>query len=373
MVQAATGTTWNGAGLNDIGSEFLEIGAPMQVLTRMSRGMATDISPHNEDGSVHYSPFTQDNRIAPDLLGLLRGGIRNPEPNQGWLTTGAFKDGKGPQTKPSVKSSKFRIIQNNLPYYTSLTEESEAFSFEPVDTMRPVVQFLRKNLPTHNANGDIILPDPGARNGGYSRTLLGLNPGRQFLVCRQLQTSKTGKPVYKIDGYALARWSDVGNSKKEKDDSEASELTYEPESDNIMMAIAPNEHGELEYQPILMHTWYGGEGWTDLGGVPVLSPDAPVATATTALKATLAFDAPTGIGDPWTYTAQQSANGTTWGTALTIENGGIEDITISGDTVTLHLATLTAGSGQRFRATAEGTNGATATTPMSNTVTIAAS
>lgn len=367
MAQPVTGTTWSGAGLNDLGSEFLEIGQPMQVLTRMARGLATDISPHNEDGSVRYSPFAQDNRLRDDLLGLLRGGVTNPEPNQGWITTGAFKDGNGPQSKPNVRNNMFRIVQNNLPYYTSMTEESEAFSFAPVDTMRPVVQYLRKNLPTHNANGDIVLPDPGAANGGISRTIKGNNPGRQFLVCREIQTSKTGLPVYKIDGYCLARLSDLGNSKKEKDDSEASELTYEPESDNIMMAMAPNEYGELEYQPVLMHTWYGGPGWTALGGVPSLANEAPVATATTALHGTLAFDVPVGAGDPWTYTAQQSLDGgTTWGSAIEPD-----DIDVASGTVTLSL-TLVAGS-SKLRATVAGTNGATATTMASNTITVAAS
>lgn len=368
MTQPMTGTTWNGAGLGDIGSEFLEIGEPLQILTRMARGESTDISPHNADGSVRYSPFAQDNKLVDNLLGQIRSGqylVTNPEPNQGWLTIGAFKDGKGPQSKPSVKSSMFRIIQNRLPYYTSLTEESEAFSFEPVDTMRPVVQHLLKNLPTHNANGDIIVGDPGALNGGYSRTIAGRNPGRQFLVCREIQTSKTGLPIYKIDGYALSRLSDKGNSKKEKDDSEASELTYEPESDNIMMALAFNEYGELEYQPVLMHTWYGGPGWTALGGVPILSATAPVATPGSTGEATLAFGEPSGVGDPWTYTAQASTdNGVTWGSAIEPD-----DVSAASGTVTLSLSGIAAGS-TVLRATVAGTNGATATTPKSNAVTI---
>lgn len=375
MTQPLTGTTWNGAGLNEnLGPEFLEIGNPMQVLTRMARGDATDISPHNEDGSVHWSPFAQDNKLRSDLLGLIRQGpylVTNPEQNEGWLTTGAFKDGNGPQHKPGLRSSVFRIIQHNMPYYTSLTEESEAFSFAPVDTARPVNQFLRKNLPTHNSNGDIIVTDPGALNAGYSRTLGGHNPARQFLVFRQLQTSKTGLPIYKVDGYALCRMSDIGSSKKEKDDSEASELTFEPEVDNVMMGLAPNEFGELEYQPILMHTWYGGPGWTALGGVPTLASGAPTATAGDPGEATLAFPVPTGVGDPWTYSAQQSTDGgSTWGAAKTLGNG-IDDIVVSDGTVTLHLSGLVAGS-SKLRATVTGTNGATATTAASGAITVAA-
>lgn len=373
MSQPVTGTTWNGAGLNDLGPEFLEIGQPLQVLTRMARGESTDLSPHNPDGSVRWSPFAQDNKLRADLLGQIRSGqylVTNPEPNEGFLTTGAFKDGSGPTQKPNVRNQMIRIVQNNFPYYTSLTEESEGFSFTPLDTARPVVQYLRKNLPTHNLNGDIIVPDAGTLNHGVSRTVKGANPGRQFLVCRELQSSKTGLPIYKIDGYFLSRLSDVGNSKKEKDDGEQSELSYEPELDNVAMGWAPNEFGEFEYQPILMHTWYGGPGWTALGGIPVLAAVAPVATETTANKATLAFPVPTGPGDPWTYTAQQSTDGgSTWGEALTTDNGGIEDIVVTDDTVTLHLANLVAGV-SKLRATVAGTNGATATTAASNSVTI---
>jgi hypothetical protein len=368
MTQLMTGTTWGGAGLAELNPESLEIGKPLRVLVRDSRGEATNISPHNSDGSVFWSPITQDNKLRGDLLARTKVGgiwVTNPEPNQGWLDTGQFKDGAGPQSKPNVRSTTFRVIQTNLPYYTSLTEESEALSFAPVDTALPWNQHLRKNLRLSNDNGDIIVPDPGSLNAGFSRVVSGVNPGRQFLVLRQIESSKTNLPLYKIDGYALARLSNIGNSKKEKDDSEASELTYDPELDGIMMALAPNGQGELEYQPILMHTWYGGSGWTALGGVPSLSATPPVATATTASHAMLAFAEPTGPGDPWTYTAQQSSDaGVTWGPAIEPD-----DVTVAGGTVTLLLAGLTAG-GSKLRATVHATNGATATTPMSNSVTI---
>lgn len=369
MTQPSTGTTWNGAGLADLGPEFLERGNALQVLVRDARGTATDISPHNSDGSVRWTPFSQDNKWRGDLLARrkLNGyWVTVADPNQGFLTTGAFKDGNGVNSKPSARSDQFRIIQNNLPYNTMLTEESEAFSFAPVDTGNPVNQFLRKNLRLSDANGNVVVPDPGASNAGYSRIASSnINPGRQFLVCRELYTSKTGLPIYKVDGYSLARLSDVGASKKDKKEAEQAELTYEPELDGIMMAMAYNSQGELEYQPVLMHTWYGGPGWTALGGVPLLSATAPVATAGTTGALTLAFAVPTGTGDPWTYTAQASSdNGVTWGAALTPAS-----VSASGGTVTLSLTGVAAGS-KKFRATVTGTNGATATTPTSNAVTI---
>lgn len=366
MTLPATGTTWSGAGLADLGPEFLERGNPLQVLVRDARGTATDISPHNSDGSVRWSPFSQDNKWRGDLLARRKTNgywVTVTDANQGFLTVGAFKDGNGPASKPNVKNDQFRIVQSNFPYHTALTEESEAFSFTPVDTGSPVVQHLRKNLRLSDSAGNIVVPDPGQLDVGYSRLTSGGNPGRQFLVCRELNVG--GLPIYKVDGYFLARTSDLGNSKKDKKDSEAAELSYDPELDGITMAVAYNDQGVSEYQPVLMHTWYGGAGWTALGGVPTVSAVAPVATAGSSGAATLAFAVPTGTGDPWTYTAQASADsGVTWGTAIVPSN-----VAVSSGTVTLSLTGIASGS-KKLRATVTGTNGATATTPNSNAVTI---
>ena len=38
------------------------------MLVRDARGSATEISPHNVDGSVRWSPFSQDNKWRGDLL-----------------------------------------------------------------------------------------------------------------------------------------------------------------------------------------------------------------------------------------------------------------------------------------------------------------
>ena len=126
MTQPVTGTTWNLAGLADLGPEFLERGNPIQSLVRDARGSATDISPHNSDGSVRWSPFSQDNKWRGDLVA--RRKVNNQwrtvaDANQGFLTLGGFKD--GPQNKPSVRSNQFRVVQVNYPYHTQLTEESE--------------------------------------------------------------------------------------------------------------------------------------------------------------------------------------------------------------------------------------------------------
>lgn len=369
MTQPAIGTTWANMGGADLSPEHFERGTNLAVFVRDARGQATDLSPHNSDGSVRYSPFSQDNKWRGDLVARRKVNgywVTVTDPNQGWLSTGPFKDGTGVSNKPSVRSDQFRIIQSNFPYHTMLTEEAEAFSFAPVDTGLPWVQHLRKNLRLSDVNGNIIVPDAGQVGVGYSRTTGGDNPARQFLIAREF-TSPAGLPIYKVDGYALCRSMDIGNSKKDKKESEAAELSYEPELDGIMMAMAPNRQGVTEYQPVLMHTWYGGAGLTALGGVPVLSTSAPVATEVSAGTVTLAFPTPTGPGDPWAYSVQASTDsGVTWGSAIEPST-----VAVSSGTVTLTVEDIAAGS-TKFRATVVGTNGATATTPNSNAVTVTA-
>lgn len=375
MAQPLTGTTWIGAGFANLNPENFERGPNLRVFVRDSRGTATDISPHNADGSVRYSPFAQDGKLRGDLLARIKSNgywVTNPEPNQGFLDVGQFKDGSGPKTKPSIKQSQYRVIQSNWSYHTAITEESEMFSFIPVDTGLAWNQHLRKNLRLSDANGNIIVPDQGQLNAGFSRLASGGNPGRQFLIAREL-LPPSGLPIWKFDGYALAYHYDIGDSSKDKEEGEGAELTYDPVLDGVMMAMAYNNQGVLEYQPVLMHTWYGGPGWTAQGGVPELSATPPVATATDDNTATLAFAEPTGAGDPWNYEdapagVQQSTDaGVTWGSLISPDS-----VAVSSGTVTLTVSGLDAGA-SLLRATVMGTNGAVATTPNSNSVTITGS
>lgn len=361
MTQPLTGTTFHGAGFADRGPEFLRRGNPVAVLARDARGAATDISPHNPDGSVRWSPFAQDNTWRNDLLGINKVGgyyVNNPVSNQGFINLGAFKDGNGPAWKPKVTNDHFMILQDNFPYDTNLTDESEQFSITPVDTASPWIQRLRNNRPFSDVNGNSLIEDPGRLNLGFGRLLNGVNPNRQFLFVRERMWN--GLPIYSVQGVALAKLDDIGGSKYDKKDSEASDLTYLPLPDSRFMAFQDGE-----YQPVLVFTWWGGLGWTALGGVPILSSTPPVAAATGSGGATLAFAVPTGTSDSWTYTAQASADGgTTWGSAITPTGVAV----VSG-TVTLTLAGVATGS-KKFRSTVTGDNGATATTPTSNAVTI---
>jgi len=365
MSQPSTGTNWTGAGLADRGPEFLRRGNAVAVLCRDARGAATDISPHNSDGSVAFSPFALDNTWRDDLLAIKKVDgyyVTNPEPNEGWINLGAFKDGGGPAWKPKVTNDHFMILQDNFPYDTQLTDESEPFMVTPVDTASPWVQRLRNNRPFSDSDGNLLIEDPGLTNAGFSRLLSGTNPNRQFLFIRE--RTFNGAPIYSVQGIALCKLDDIGGSKLDKKDSEAADLTYLPLPDGRFMAFQDGQ-----FQPILVHTWWGGTGWSALGGVPVFPGAAPVATASmSAGKASFVFDDPTGTGDPFTITAESTADdGTTWLTAVLDTPGAV---TSTGGSTTVKVKSVTAGS-TKFRAKAVGTNGASAYSVKSNAVTIA--
>ncbi|OFB37974.1 hypothetical protein BA059_16900 [Mycolicibacterium sp. (ex Dasyatis americana)] len=257
MTQPATGTTWSNAGLSDLESRFLERGKLVQACVRDARGTATDISPHNADGSVRWSPFAQDDTWRDDLFAFKRtNGLwrLNPDPNEGFHLVGAFAQGDGPTSSPSITNDDFMILQSNFPFDTDITEENEPFSFTAVETAKPLIRRLRNNLRLNADNGDVLVEEPGLPNAGWSRPLDADNPGRQVLLVREYR--KAGLTVYTVDGYSLAKLSDLGESSKDKTDSEAAEMTYTPLPDGIFMALVDGE-----YRPVIKHTWVGGPGW----------------------------------------------------------------------------------------------------------------
>lgn len=364
MTIPATGTDdWVEAGNDQRAPEMLRRGTGVAVYARDARGEATDVSPHNSDGSQRWSPFAADGTMRTDLRLIIKTNgyfVPNPDANEGFINLGPQKDGDGPSWKPKVTNDRFMILQDIEPYDTEITELTEPFSVTPVDTGTPWVQRLHDNNPFSDIDGNSLIEDVGQLNAVYARTLSNFNPGRQFLFFRRRFWN--GLPIDSCDVIALAKWDDIGNSKMDKKDSEASELTYLPIRDEICMAVINGV-----YQPVKRYRIWGGKGYAALGGKPVFSATVPTATAGAALTATLAFPEPTGPSDPWTYKAQQSTDaGSTWLTAVVPT-----DVAVASGIVTLTLPALTAGA-SKLRAVATGTNGVSANSPASASVTIAA-
>lgn len=365
MAQASTGTTWDAAGLGNIDNRFLERGKLVAGLMRDARGAATDISPHNPDGSIRWTPFAADGKWRTDLFAFVRNNgfwLTNPvSPNDGWHLFGAFKEGDGPSQKPKIDNDKFMIVQSNHPFDVDIVSEELPFSFTAVETAKPLMRRLRNNLPLNDpATGAVLVEDPGLFNAVWCKPLDADNVDRQVLLCRE--RSVNGQKIRTVEGYALAKLSDMGESKKDKKDSEAADLTYDPLPDGFFMGMVDGE-----YRPIIKATWVAGEGWTALGGIPIVSSSAPTATADSTGKAHFVFPDPTGTGDPFVITAESTVDdGTTWLPA-TLDNPGA--VTSTGGNTTVKVKSVAAGS-TKFRAKVAGTNGASVYTPKSNAVTI---
>jgi hypothetical protein len=263
VTQPATGGTYTAAGFINTDNRFLERGKLRAVLIRDARGAVTDISPLTSTGAFNFSPFAVDGTWRQDLMAFIRtNGVWgfNPSANLGWHIAGAFKEGDGPGTKPNVKNDDFMIVQSNFPFDSDLVEEGEQFEFTAVETAKPLIRRLRNNLPLNAANGAALVETPGIGGNvgaGWARLLSANNVDRQVLMVSEFR--KQGLPFYTVDGYACCRLAGIGPSKKDKKDSEAAALTFEPLPDGFFSATQDGV-----YQPILKYTWVGGTGWSAL-------------------------------------------------------------------------------------------------------------
>ena len=359
MTIPEVGVDWISAGMDLRAPELLRRGTGVAAMCRDARGTATDLSPHNPDGSIRWSPYAQDMGLRDDLLLIKKpGGVftPNPDPNEGFVHLGPQKDGDGPSWKPKVTNDHFMILQDIEPYDTEITELSEPFSVTPVDTGTPWVQRLQNNNPFSDENGDSLIGDVGVSNAVYARGESSFNPGRQFLFFRVRHFN--GKPIYSCDVIPYAKLDDKGNYKMDKKDSEAAELTYLPTRDGLCMAMIDGV-----YRPVTTYRIWGGSGWAALGGVATFSATQPTGTPGTG-SVSLVVPVPTGPNDPFEYGFQHTTDdGVTWSSVV------LDDTpVVAGGNVTVDGAV--AAGVYKFRVAAKGTNGLWSYSPKSATVTI---
>lgn len=361
MAIPATGTSWETGGFNDVDSRFFLRGGRQAVLIRQSRGTTTDMSPAN------WSPFAQDGNLRDDLFAVKRVNgfwVTNPDPNEGFWLLGAFKEGNGPSEESKLDDDDFMVEQMNQPYDTDIIKEETTIKVTPVETLRPFLKRIRHNLPLLDDSGNIVVEDPG-QLGAFWGTPIDTDPVEWQLLTLHARR-KQGKTYVDAKGYPLCKVIDKGASKMDKKDSDAAEISFKPVPDGLMV--------DLNGRPILFGEWVAGDGWTALGGVPVLSTTPPVASATTTGKATIAFADPTGTGDPWTFKVEKSVDSPTFAVWADAAPDGASYsapgvVTSTGGTTTIKVASLVAGA-TKLRAVVTGTNGASATTPVSNTITV---
>lgn len=341
MTRPATGTTFSAGGFNDVDNRFNDQRTGLvAALVRDARGAATDISPHNEDGSIRWTPLAQDGQLRGDLFAHVReNGIwqENSAANEGWHLVGAFAEGNGPSTKPSFDSDEQMIEQSNVPFDVISTKDDEPFSFSALETGKPLLRRLRNNLRLSDSTGNSLVETPGAVDAGWSKPVDAEPIDRQVLLVRARK--RGGKSLYVVDGYSCCKLTDVGNSKIGKK-GDSAELTWKPYPDGYFMAFVDGE-----FVPVIKHTWVGGDGWVDLG-TPVPATYTVTLTGTpSAGTFTLTYDGRTTTGIA--YNAAASA---VKAALVALDDGyGTADWTVTGSaggpyTVTTPGGALT-GSG----------------------------
>lgn len=354
----STGTDWETGGFNDVDSRFFLRGGRQAVLLRQARGSATDMSP------ATFSPAALDGTLRNDLFAQRRVSGQwqtNLTPNEGFLLLGAFKEGNGPSEESKLDNDDFMVEQMNQPYDSDIVKEDVTIKVTPVETLRPYIKRIRHNLPLLDNSGAFITDDPG-QLGAFWGTPIDTDPVEWQLLTLHARR-KQGKTIIVANGYPLCKVIDKGNTKMDKKDSDGSELSFKPLPDGIMV--------DPQGRPILFGEWVLGDGWTALGGVPVLSSTPPVATPTTTGKATVALADPVGTGDPWSFAVEKSLSPfTSWTAAApdgaTYATAGV--VVSAAGTTTIKV--LAAAGSTKFRVVVTGTNGASATSVPSNAATI---
>lgn len=251
MAIPVTGTEWKTSGAVDIDSRFLERGGNVAVFIRDYRGAATDISP------ASFSPFAQDGRIRDDLLAYKRtAGVwaLNETANEGWWALGAFQEKKGPERRPNTKNDDFLVLQSNWPFDSDLTGEGEVVRLTPVETLKPLVKRIRYNLPITDSDGTPLVEDLGEDDFFVGKPVEADPVQRQLLLLRR--RAQTGGEVLTAEPFPLVKLTDIGTSKKDKQDADAAELSF---------TVIPDPYFvDVDGTPIVTGVWIAGDAWTDM-------------------------------------------------------------------------------------------------------------
>jgi hypothetical protein len=368
MTIPATGTSWRAGGYADVDSRFNTRGGLAAIGIRMNRGSATNISPFaaGSPPTRHWSPFALDGNPRDDLWAVIRVNgewVTNPDPNEGFWLIGAMTEDGGPERAPDVSNDNQMILQSNAPFDSDLTEENMAINFTGVETLKPLLKRLRMNLALSDSAGNPIVEDPGSENFSIGKPVD--NDGPEYQLLLFFARRKNGRYLYTCEAYSLCKLNNIGSFRRSKTDPDAGELGYMVLPDPYFVGKDPNDPESEELVPILYNEWTSGEGWTAIGGLPVFGAVAPVATGG-AGTATLVLEAPTGAGDPFTYTVEQKIGAGTW-TAVDVTTATLDDPDPGDLTLVVDAGV---GASSIFRVTATGTNGATAVSQSSNAVTI---
>lgn len=291
------------------------------------------------DGSTDLSDFTPFDDTSGNLKDTL---LSDSFPGGRFYEVGAITE-DGVEFSPKFSTDDTKIWQSRQAQRTDVTEDNEEVMFTCAEST-PLVDYLRYNLPLVN------VPDPGTKN--YKAT----KPNFTDIVYRQIVVigvdGRLDDAEYVAEVRPRVSLTKVGKRQFQAKKVDGTELTF---------GVYPDPHSGFPARTIP-----GGPFWTELGGL-VLWPTpqvAPVATAVTGDKATIVLQEPVSENDPFDYTVTKTTGGVT--TAATIMGTPVTD---GSGQVTITVQGLTTGTAYTFKVTAEGTNGETAESVASNSIT----
>ena len=290
-----------------------------------------------------FTPFASDGNLSSTLFS-------SSNPGGPWYDLG-YMDQKGPEFTPKLTMKPTTVMQSRWPARYDFTEQSEEIAATLMES-NPVIDALYNSQPLSSLQS--------VGTVGYSSAA----PVEVDLRWRQCLfigvDGKAGQNYYIARVYPKVLIGDFGKTAWNID--EASSIPVKG------MAVPDPWSTQPDGVTVGSPRWLlrDGPAWRAQGEAN-FQVAAPVATAVTGLKATLAFATPTGFTAPITYTASKQLTAGGAFTAATLQSASG---TVSGGTTTLTVTSLTASTAYNaFTVTATDANSVAVTSAPSNSIT----
>ena len=276
----------------------------------------------NADGL--FSPFAEDGAIRSDLIGP--SGL-------GFYHLGALHE-DGVEMKSDTSTDETMIAQSIRAVRYDLKGDNDTIQIRASESS-PLTDCLRFDKPLDN------IADYG--KAGYT---IAKDP-ETHLIERQVI-------AFGFDGEHLTAYTYPRMQVKDKSGTNLNKKDVDDVDITLGALLCP-----YVQSPVLLSR--DGAAWRGLQGAPTFAA-APVATAVSGQKATVAFTQPTSGSSTYTYVVEGSSDGgTTWTTATPVSTTGTTSVVITVSGVTSSLS-------WQFRVKATGSNAMTTTSALSNTI-----
>lgn len=335
MALPQTGTTYQAALQPTINPLGIREGVVVDVLVRDY--LRTDGTVNNlADPSVglntngQFSPFAADGTLRSDLLGPSGLGFYHV----GGLNVDGIEMKSDTQTKDTY------IAQSLRPVRIDVTQDADTIHIK-CDESSPLVDALRFDKPLSS------LQDYGS--AGYS---LAKDAETQLIERQFIALGFDGENLFSMT-YPRMALKERGTTSWKRGEVDVTDITFGA-------LLCP-----YVQSPVLLSR--DGAAWRGLQGAPVFGAVAPVATAVSGQKATVAFAAATSVNtfatsSQYTYTVQKSSDGgTTWTSATVVSTTGTTNLTIT-------LSGITSSLNWIFKVTAVGSAQISTTSAASNSI-----